>query len=72
MPLKQLYLHDCPALTDLSPLADCAALEQLTIPKQCRDIEFLRRLPRLERLSYTAVSHPAAEFWKEWDAKKGK
>jgi len=75
LPLKHLLLSKCTKLQDLTPLADCKELEVLNVPDQCRDIEFLRQLPRLQYLSYTSVSSwkqigSAAEFWKEFDAKK--
>ena len=60
---------------DLTPLANCRALEALAIPVGCKDIEFLRRLPALQRLgtswnSGAGVPQKAADFWKEYDARK--
>jgi eukaryotic-like serine/threonine-protein kinase len=77
MPLKDVKLHGCPKLTDLSPLADARELTHLTIPPNATNFEFLRALPKLERLSYWEStikggppSKTVAEFWKEYDAKK--
>jgi Leucine-rich repeat (LRR) protein len=75
IPLSQLWLHGCADLTNLSPLADCKELQKLSLPLNGRNIEFLRALPKLERLSYTAdtaygyhLNKTATEFWKEYDA----
>jgi tetratricopeptide (TPR) repeat protein len=74
MPLKQLDLSYSRKLQDLTPLADCPTLERLILPAQCKDVEFLRRLPHLQHLSFEEVpwdkAPTAAEFWKEYDAKK--
>lgn len=77
MPLTKLCLHGCTELTDLSPLADCPALKNFTLPPDAKDIEFLRTDPKLERLSFTEdaklncrPAQTAAEFWKDYDAKK--
>jgi serine/threonine protein kinase/Leucine-rich repeat (LRR) protein len=77
MPLKEVRFHGCPNLTDLSPLADARELTHLTIPPNAKNFEFLRALPKLERLSYSETtskggppSKTVDEFWKEYDAKK--
>jgi len=71
IPLQELYLWDCKNLNDLTPLVRCKRLETLGIPEQCKDIEFLRELPNLRILSnVNGKLQPAAEFWKEYDAKK--
>jgi len=77
MPLKELLMEKCENLQDLTPLADCQQLELLIIPSQCKDIEFLRTMPNLKRIAYTYAANrttvpTAAEFWKEYDAKKQK
>jgi hypothetical protein len=76
MPLTYLRLHGCPELTDISPLSDCKELQSVTLPPNATNIECLRALPSLERLSF-AEEQPdnepdktAAEFWKDYDAKK--
>ena len=77
MPLRELWLYGCDALRSVRPLVHCVELELLTVPSQCHDIELLRRLPKLQRIGYewpgTWDKVPtAAEFWKEYDAKKRK
>ncbi len=52
MPLKKLKLHDCPAQTDFSPLAESKELTSLTLPAGATNLEFLRALPKLERIGY--------------------
>ncbi len=76
MPLTSLALSGCDKLTDLRPLAECRGLEHLCIPKQCRDIAFLRSLPALKTLSYDydyrlpgpSRAQSAAEFWQKFDS----
>ena len=69
-PLKFLYLMRCAQLRDLSPLEDCRDLEELSLPPNHGDIEFLRQLPRLKKLGYDWPPPPAADFWREYDARK--
>ena len=80
MPLKDLALNGCEKFQDLTPLASCLQLERLLLPKQCRDIEFLRTHPKLKQLGYEIPKGSAgfvmdsvptvAEFWKDYDAAK--
>lgn len=74
MPLRALRAQNCEKLHDLSPLADCKQLEKLVLPSQHGDIEFLRKHSGLKRIDYDLANwdtlKPAAEFWKEYDAKK--
>ena len=77
LPLKSLWLSNCKELTDLSPLADCQELTALTLPPKAKGLEFLRKLPKLERISFRedtkAGNRPvqtAAEFWLERDSAK--
>jgi serine/threonine protein kinase len=74
MPLTMLGLAGCTKITDLSPLTDCRKLTALTLPPNAKDIEFLRNLPQLKRLSYEPdpidgyrPDKSAQEFWKEYD-----
>ena len=74
LPLSRLNLTNCKQVIDLSPLADCQELTALVLPPNAVDIEFLRTLPKLERLSFEADSKKnyrpdktAAEFWAEYD-----
>ncbi len=52
MPLRRLRLEGCSQLTDLSPLAHCPNLEALILPPRHDDISYLKKLPKLRRLSY--------------------
>jgi eukaryotic-like serine/threonine-protein kinase len=77
MPLSQLSLASCNDLTDLSPLADVKTLKEIVLPPHAKNFPFLRDFATLERVSYTEdpskwwrPDKTAAEFWKEYDAKK--
>ena len=71
MPLRTLELPD--NSRDLTPLADCRQLECVTVRSQCPGIELLRSLPNLKQIGPDmAQLLPAAEFWKQYDAKKAK
>ncbi len=75
LPLRELRLDGCDQLTDLSHLAGCPQLEVLILPPNARNIDFLRRLTNLKRLSYQYEVDPekisAAEtFWKNHSAPK--
>jgi len=76
LPLRSLDLWRCSELHDLRPLAECRDLEVLTIPEHCKDIEFLRDLPKLRKLANHTMSpgltQTAMEFWFKWDAQKKK
>jgi len=79
MPLVTAKFAGCKDLHDLSPLAGAKELRHLTLPPEPGDIAFLRTMPKLERISFTEdpgnqylPDKTAAEFWKEYDAKKPK
>jgi len=40
------------------------------LPKQCKDIEFLRDHPTLKRLSYKKLTETTTAFWAAFDAQK--
>ncbi|HEV7406382.1 MAG TPA: serine/threonine-protein kinase [Chthoniobacteraceae bacterium] len=75
LPLRAVRLDSTP-IGDLAPLADIPTLELVTFPRGAKNIETLKRLTRLsfisERFNDTGVrpAQTAAEFWKEFDAKK--
>jgi serine/threonine protein kinase len=69
LPLRVLHLMNCSLITDLSPLRSCPTLEQLVLPPNANDIEFLRHLPHLREISCTEQPLAAAEFWKAYDAR---
>jgi len=86
MPLRRLNLGGCRNIRDLTPLAECEELRDLVLPPNATEIDpagsginFLRRLPNLERISYPSTSRggiwtpsqTAEEFWAEWEAKRG-
>jgi internalin A len=75
LPIDSLYLSGT-KVVDISPLEGSATLQKLTLAVQVKNFEFLRTLPRLEHLSFIEdvnvllPNKTAAEFWKEYDAKK--
>jgi hypothetical protein len=69
--------HNYLVLTDLSPFTDATALTTLTLPRNAKDIEFLRVFPKLERIGYRddpKNGYPSRQdhrgIWNEYDAKK--
>jgi len=69
MPLKKLRLDGCNNLTDLTPLSSCTQLEELILPPRHGNINFLKKLPNLQRISYVYNRDPmkiksAANFWR--------
>jgi hypothetical protein len=46
------------------------SLESVVIPANSKDFLFLRDHPSIKRLSFHRLTQPAAEFWKDWDAKQ--
>lgn len=74
-PLKILRLDYVVNKTvDLNPLWDCQTLEHLAVPSPGQNVEALRRLPNIKRMTYRLRdgnwnSAPTqAEFWKAYDA----
>ena len=66
MPLAELWCARNPQLSDLSPLKGLP-LKRLTCDfEPGRDTEILRSIKTLETIN----EKPAAEFWKDMDAKK--
>ncbi len=76
MPLTVLKLYSCQGVTDLSPIADAKGLTQLVLPPRARGIEFLRKFPNLQLLSYEedqesyVPDRTADEFWAGYDGSK--
>ncbi|MBC8324746.1 MAG: protein kinase [Verrucomicrobia subdivision 3 bacterium] len=52
LPIRELRLDGCEQLRDLTVLSQCTNLEVLVLPREHGEIDFLRNLPRLKRLSY--------------------
>jgi serine/threonine protein kinase len=73
---KILHLQHCGQLRDLSPMRECAGLEELVITGCPGSPEPLRGHPTLKRISFsrdqTVNIRPVAEFWAEYDAKNPK
>ena len=75
MPLVDLSLDGCTKIADLRPLKECRSLEKLVLPRNVKNIEFLRGHPTLKFLSSRGLSEPIKEFWTDYDrrrADKGK
>lgn len=75
MPLTRLRMHACTEAVDVTPLAGNATLKDATLPPLATNVESLRDLPNIERLSFIedAAYLPdknAAEFWKDFDSQK--
>lgn len=66
----------CKKLRDLSVLVACPTLREIMLPPNGENIEKFRGHPQIQRISYAGnsltgqPSMTAAEFWKEFDAKK--
>ncbi len=80
LPLISLGLADCNNLENLRDIAELKQLRRLTFPANTKDVEFLRHLPNIERISDHALT-PASyktweevplvtDFWKKRDAQK--
>ena len=68
LPIHELRLDGCEKLQDLTPLAQCTELEVLILPRNHGNIDFLRNLPKLKKLSYRFENDPAklesaSQFW---------
>ncbi len=69
LPIRELRLDGCEKLQDLTPLAQCTELEILILPRNHGNIDFLRNLPKLKKLSYRYDNNPAklestSQFWR--------
>ncbi len=76
LPLQALFLKDCGNITDIAPLTGIPTLQNLIVPETAPNLEQLRQMPGLQRLSFNEdpntphrTAQSAEEFWKEWDAK---
>jgi hypothetical protein len=72
MPLKVLYANECAKLRDVSTLVELRSLERVLLPECAENIEALKKLPNLQRISFTydaKRNQPACDakhFWQEW------
>jgi tetratricopeptide (TPR) repeat protein len=67
MPLDRVTLGET-AVTDIRPLLQCPTLKELVLPHGAREVNALRSLPRLAKISYGELSggyseQAAEEFW---------
>jgi Leucine-rich repeat (LRR) protein len=69
-PLRELYLDNCKNLIDVSALADIPTLEKVTVPVHARNVEALRKLPKLKRLGFQLFNgvpdSSVDDFWKDY------
>ena len=57
-PLRELTLHGCANIKDVTPLAQCRKLQRLTVPAAAENIPLLRELEGLTNLNTT---------WDNWE-----
>jgi len=73
LPLKSILINQCEKLQDFELLAKIPTLEEIWLPLHAEEIEALRKLPGLQRLSYSRPSvgkmTPASKFWETWDGR---
>ncbi|HEX3625239.1 MAG TPA: protein kinase [Verrucomicrobiae bacterium] len=69
MPLRDLSMTGCTNITNVEPLAQMTTLQNLVLPPNAKDFEFLRNNTNLEHISFTydkdvhGPAQTAAEFW---------
>jgi hypothetical protein len=75
-PLRRIIL-DGSSIRDVSVLAEIKSLEEIILPANAIGVANLQTLPALKRISFSGIGLggivpdlSAAEFWKEFDAKK--
>jgi Leucine-rich repeat (LRR) protein len=74
LPLVQLHL-DGTNDPDLAPLAECINLRWLVLPLKASNVEALRKLPALQKISWGWPGSDdkmpdEATFWKDYDAQQ--
>ncbi len=73
LPLRRLHAARLGGTPDVSPLAAVPTLLELTLPRQARNIESLRKHPSLRRLAFetnpatSVAAQTVEEFWEDWD-----
>jgi serine/threonine protein kinase/Flp pilus assembly protein TadD len=70
LPLVELSLDGCTKITDFRPIKDFLQLEKLHLPKNARNIEFLRTHPKLKFLSFKGLNEPITEFWADYEKRR--
>jgi len=68
LPLRKLHLEACPPNLDLSPLLDCRQLETLVFTGPAKNVDTLRKHPRLEHIGAWSYGQTASEFGTVTDA----
>ena len=53
MPLRSARFSGATALTDISALQDCRELEEVYLPPNAKRLDFLKRLPKLKRITHS-------------------
>jgi Leucine-rich repeat (LRR) protein len=77
MPLRKLHA-DFTEIIDLSPIFECATLEELLLPPKAKDIVPLRTLANMQTISFyrdesgVKPGQTPEEFWAEVDGNKKK
>ena len=73
MPLEVILFRDT-EVTDVTPLLQCPKLQNVGYSRSCRNIQLLRALPNLRRISSHRgePAQTAAEFWTALDAQNTK
>jgi serine/threonine protein kinase/Leucine-rich repeat (LRR) protein len=70
LPLREAYLDENKNLTDVAALAEIPTLEKVTVPVHARNIEALRKLPKLKLLGFRLIGgvpdSNVAEFWEQY------
>ena len=74
LPLRVLNMPECMQITDLSPLVNIESLETVILPPNAKNVEVLRKLPKLKQLGYKVAGssglQTAEEFWAAYDRQK--
>lgn len=70
LPLKALALGGCARLASIRTLSQCKALEKLTVPGHIADLDFLRAMPNLRRLTDRAACVRDGEGTPRWWAER--
>jgi serine/threonine protein kinase len=65
LPLTSLGLADCNELASLRDIAELKQLRRLTFPSNIKDVDFLRHLPNIERISNHALTVSSYKTWEE-------
>jgi hypothetical protein len=76
LPLRELKMTDCAAITNIQPLAGISTLTSVILPPNATGLDALRALTNLTHLGFKydpttkGPTQTAAEFWAEFDRNK--